>query len=145
MVYNIGQKVFYNKILAAIGLDKCHSFYSSAAPIGQETLQYLLGCNIKVRNTFAMAEAASTTVVYQKLRLGSVGHPIPGCKVRLVNTDANGNGEVCLWGRNVMMGYLNRKENTMKTIDKEGWLHSGNIGYIDDDGYLFIGGKYIDE
>ena len=123
-------------------MDKCRAFYTGAAPIGNETLKYLLGLDVTVRDTYGMSEAPSTTVVYKTLKLGSVGQPIPGCKVRITNKDHVGHGEICLWGRNVMMGYLNAKDRTLESIDSEGWMHSGDIGYMDVDDNLFITGKY---
>ena len=139
--YMVGRQVFYGKVLSAIGLDRCRSFFSGAAPIANETLQYLCGLNIKVLDTYGMSEAPSTSVEYKETRIGSVGNPIPCCKIKISDIDNKGNGEICLWGRNVMMGYLNEEQKTVEAIDSEGWMHSGDIGYIDADEYLYISGK----
>ena len=81
--------------------------------------------------------------------IGSVGPTMPGCETRLANKDADGNGEICMKGRNLMMGYLNREDKTTEDIDQDGWLHSGDIGSIDANGFIFITGtdfmNYIDE
>ena len=71
----------------------------------------------------------------------SSGKAVPGCLMKLVNEDAEGVGEICLWGRNVFMGYLNMEDKTTEAIDAEGWLHTGDTGRLDEDGFLFITGR----
>ena len=75
-------------------------------------------------------------------KLGSCGKVIPGVKNRLANPDDTGEGEVCMWGRHIMMGYLNREDKTSEDMDEEGWLHSGDLGSVDSEGFLFITGKF---
>ncbi|MGH0151965.1 UNVERIFIED_CONTAM: hypothetical protein FKN15_053165 [Acipenser sinensis] len=69
------------------------------------------------------------------------GKVVPGCKFKLVDKDPEGNGEVCCWGRNVFMGYLNMEEKTKEAFDEEGWLHSGDLGKTDKDGFFYITGR----
>lgn len=71
----------------------------------------------------------------------SCGKEIPGCKTKLHNPDEEGNGEICFWGRHVFMGYLNMPDKTEEALDAEGWLHSGDLGKHDKDGFLFITGR----
>lgn len=66
---------------------------------------------------------------------------VPGCRVKLVNQDADGIGEICLWGRTIFMGYLNMEDKTCEAIDSEGWLHTGDMGRLDADGFLYITGR----
>lgn len=61
--------------------------------------------------------------------------------MKLVNQDADGIGEICLWGRTIFMGYLNMEEKTCEAIDSEGWLHTGDMGRLDADGFLYITGR----
>ena len=70
--------------------------------------------------------------------MGSVGY----CRntfnrIKIINPDSNGNGEICYYGRNVFMGYLNNDEKTKETFDSDGWLLSGDVGKIQDD-YLYV-------
>jgi long-chain-fatty-acid--CoA ligase ACSBG len=74
-------------------------------------------------------------------RLGSCGKTILGASTRLANPDADGNGEVCMGGRHVLMGYLDQEDKTTAAIDDGGWLHSEDIGKVDSDGYLYITGR----
>jgi len=76
-----------------------------------------------------------------RFRIGSCGKTIIGASTKLANPDADGNGEVCMGGRHVCMGYLQQAEKTAAAIDKEGWLHSEDIGKIDSDGFLYITGR----
>ena len=72
----------------------------------------------------------------------TVGSNVYGCRTKIYQPDVEtGKGEVCMCSRNVMMGYLFSPEKTDETIDDEGWLHSGDIGCLDDDGYLTITGR----
>lgn len=71
----------------------------------------------------------------------SCGVALPGCKTKLHNPDEDGVGEICFWGRHVFMGYLNMPEKTEEALDSEGWLHSGDLGKHDQNGFLFITGR----
>ena len=78
-----------------------------------------------------------------KPKLGSVGPTLPGCQTKLANTDVDGSGEICMWGRNLMMGYLNREDKTTEDVDQDGWMHSGDVGTIDAEGNIYITGWLI--
>lgn len=71
----------------------------------------------------------------------SCGKVIPGCKTKIFSPDADGNGEICFWGRHVFMGYLNMPDKTEESVDAEGWLHSGDLGKHDQNDFLFITGR----
>lgn len=61
--------------------------------------------------------------------------------MKLVNQDAEGTGEICMWGRTIFMGYLNMEDKTREALDADGWLHSGDLGRLDSDGFLYITGR----
>lgn len=75
------------------------------------------------------------------VKAGSCGVAFEGVEVKIHNKDEEGNGEVCLRGRHVFMGYLKNEEKTHETMDEEGWLHSGDIGKLDKAGQLYITGR----
>ena len=70
-----------------------------------------------------------------------VGFPVPGGDLKIKNQNNDQEGEICMRGRNVMMGYLKQPEETCKIFDSEGFLASGDIGKVREDGYLFITGR----
>ena len=76
-------------------------------------------------------------------KLGCVGKAIAGVETKLINEDIDGNGEICMRGRNTMMGYLNRADKTTEDVDDDGWIHSGDIGSIDLEGYIYVTGNNI--
>ena len=143
IMYTVGQKVIYPKVLEALGLDRCRLFLSGAAPITPETLKYFLGFDIIIHEGYGMSETTGCHCVMlgDEPKLGCVGRTITGSETKVINTDAHGNGEICMRGRNIMMGYLNREDKTREDIDDEGWVHSGDIGTIDSNGYVRISGK----
>ena len=69
-------------------------------------------------------------------RTGSTGKVMAGAEIRIDNPGPNGDGEICFRGRHVFMGYLKEERKTREVIDEEGWLHSGDIGRLDDEGTL---------
>ena len=143
MMYSIGKKTIYPKVLAALGLDRSRGFWTGAAPIGLDTLKFFLALDVIIHDVYGMSEISGiqTGMRGDKPRLGSVGQKLSGTELKLINVDANGNGEICMRGRNRMMGYLNRKDKTTEDVDTEGWGHSGDLGSFDEDGFLYITGQ----
>jgi len=82
-------------------------------------------------------------------RVGSVGRPAPHCEIKIVDNQGNvvpvgEKGEICCRGYSVMLGYWGDEERTAETIDSDGWLHSGDIGIMDDEGYTQVTGRIKD-
>lgn len=130
-------------------LPKLRTIFSGAAPLGEDLTKACmerLGCS--VRQGYGMTETSPVThsspAPPHTIKFGSVGVPAPNteCKVADLGTgEALGpgqRGEVCVRGPQIMKGYLNNPDATAQTIDPEGWLHTGDIGYVDEDGHFFI-------
>ncbi|XP_069078151.1 long-chain-fatty-acid--CoA ligase ACSBG1 isoform X2 [Pleurodeles waltl] len=132
-----------SKIRSALGFGQCEKHFSGAAPLAVETLEFFLGLNITLYEAYGMSETTGPHCMSSPLvhRLRSVGKSVPGSKVKLANEDAEGTGEVCFWGRTVFMGYLNLEDKTKEVFDDDGWLHSGDLGTVDKDGFLYITGR----
>lgn len=104
---------------------------------------------IKFIQTYGQTECSPRVTLlpskYMIKKLGSVGKPIPGVKICIKNKEGqlcvpNGIGEICVYGDNVMKGYYKCPTDTEKTIEN-GWLHTGDLGYLDDDGFLYLKGR----
>ena len=145
IIYKLGQRTVYRKVSGALGFDRCHGMYSGAAPIAPETTKYFLSLDMVVYEAYGLAESTGAIAAQfeGRINLGSVGHLYPECQIKLVNEDADGNGEICTKGRNTMMGYLNCIDKTNEAVDLDGWLHTGDMGKLDDWGYIYITGSCI--
>ncbi|XP_065714332.2 long-chain-fatty-acid--CoA ligase ACSBG2 isoform X3 [Patagioenas fasciata] len=141
--FHIARHLVYNKVRKAIGLDRCTKCYTGAAPITRETLEFFLSLNIPVLELYGMSESTGPHSVSlpHAFRLTSCGREVPGCRTLIHKPDADGNGEVCFSGRHIFMGYLNMEDKTKEAIDEDGWLHSGDLGKHDKDGFLYITGR----
>lgn len=140
--YSVANIIVFKQVKKALGLDRCKIFLSGAAPISPDIVKYFHSLDITLLEIYGMSESSGphTSGVDTAFNLGSAGRSIPGAETVIDKPDAEGNGEVCMRGRNVAMGYLLKEETTDETIDDQGWLHSGDIGKLDD-GYLFITGR----
>uniref|UniRef100_A0A667G995 Long-chain-fatty-acid--CoA ligase ACSBG1 n=1 Tax=Lynx canadensis TaxID=61383 RepID=A0A667G995_LYNCA len=131
------------KVRQALGFARCQKHFYGAAPLTTETQQFFLALNIHLYGGYGLSETSGPHCIssLSNYRPGSSGKAVPGCLVKLVNEDAEGVGEICLWGRNIFMGYLNMEDKTTEAIDAEGWLHTGDTGRLDEDGFLFVTGR----
>ncbi|VAW37388.1 Long-chain-fatty-acid--CoA ligase [hydrothermal vent metagenome] len=124
--------------------------FSGAAPLGTalaDEVKTRLGC--RVVQGYGLTETSPVTHVYNSSmaesdKLSSVGPALPNTEVMVIDVATgkplgrNENGEIWMRGPQVMKGYLNNPEATAATIDEDGWLHSGDIGYIDDEGFFYV-------
>uniref|UniRef100_A0A6Q2YPI0 Long-chain-fatty-acid--CoA ligase ACSBG2 n=1 Tax=Esox lucius TaxID=8010 RepID=A0A6Q2YPI0_ESOLU len=133
----------FTKVRKALGLDRCTKCYTGAAPITKDTLEFFLSLDIPLYELYGMSESTGPHTISQSeaFRLTSCGKVIPGCETKIHSPDEEGNGEICFWGRHVFMGYLNMADKTKDALDDEGWLHSGDLGKHDENGFLFITGR----
>lgn len=136
-------------IVDKYNLSKLRTVTSGAAPLGADlelACMKRLGC--VVLQGYGMTEVSAASHINpsdpEKIRHGSVGWVLPGMESKIADVEtgaalpAGERGEVCMRGPNRMSGYWNNPEATAATIDADGWLHSGDVGYVDEDGYLFV-------
>ena len=114
---------------------------SAGAPLGTRLAHFFRGAGITVYEVYGMTEnfGPATLSHHGAMRVGTVGRPIPGSTIRIAD-----DGEILIKGPHVMAGYWNNPAATAETIDPDGWLHTGDIGQLDDDGYLSITGRKKD-
>jgi long-chain acyl-CoA synthetase len=117
-----------------LGLDAVHYAVSGAAPLPVEILEWYVALGVPFSEIYGMSEnTGPLTWEPWRIRPGTVGPPMPGVEIRLAD-----DGEVLARGGLVFPGYLDDPAKTAETIDKDGWLHTGDIGRFDDAGYLAI-------
>ena len=121
------------KIRARLGLDAVESVNVGAAPTPREVIEFFHAIGIPLAELWGMSETSGygTCNPPDKIKIGTVGPPSPGAEIRLAD-----DGEVLIRGPFVMTGYRNQPDKTSEALDGEGWLHTGDIGEFDDDGYL---------
>jgi long-chain acyl-CoA synthetase len=133
-------KLVHRKVKEAIGLDQAHMLSSGAAPIAADKLKFMTGLDLVIREVYGLSETCGATSlsIEGATRMGSVGRPLPGVQMRIAN-----DGEVLVQGPHVFQAYAGNPQATAETV-QDGWLHSGDLGHIDADGYLYITGRKKD-
>jgi long-subunit acyl-CoA synthetase (AMP-forming) len=120
---------------AMLGLDQVDAINVGAAPTPVEVLEFFHAIGLPLAELWGMSETcgAGTCNPPDKIKIGTVGPPAPGVEIKLAD-----DGEVLVRGGVVMLGYRNAREQTDAAIDADGWLHTGDIGELDEDRYLRI-------
>jgi long-chain acyl-CoA synthetase len=128
-------EAMFSQLRKALGLDAAKSVNVGAAPTPVEVLEFFHAIGIRIGELWGMSETCGVVTINppDKVKLGTVGPPAPGWEVRLAE-----DGEIQVRGDANMVGYRNQPEKTAETIDSEGWLSTGDIGELDDEGYLRI-------
>jgi long-chain acyl-CoA synthetase len=128
-------RMVFSKIRRRLGLDRCRIAVSGAAPIAPDVLEFFLGIGLPIHEGYGMTECTAPSNLNRmgRVRIGTVGQALPGVEVKLA-----GDGEVLVRGGNVAAGYYKDPQQTAETFDAEGWLHTGDVGEIDADGFLRI-------
>jgi long-chain acyl-CoA synthetase len=128
------QAVAFDPVKVTLGLDQVEFAISGAAPITRDLLEWFNAIGVPLSEIYGMSESSGPmTWAPVRIKPGTVGPAIPGCDVVLGD-----DGEVICRGGNVFLGYLNDSEKTDEALSDGGWLHSGDIGETDKDGYFKI-------
>ncbi|MGH3098763.1 MAG: AMP-dependent synthetase/ligase [Streptosporangiales bacterium] len=131
----LADRLVLSRIRAKLGLDRCAVAVSGSAPVAVEALQFLMSVGIPVCEGWAMTESSvhGTLNPRDAVRPGSVGKPMYGVEARIAD-----DGELLVRSAAVMKGYRNDPTGTAETVDADGWLHTGDLATIDDEGYVSI-------
>jgi len=134
--FTLAQWLVLNNVRKLIGIHRARFLVTGAAPISPDLVRWYLALGIPMLEVWGMTETcgAATGVPVARIKPGSIG---PAADYNEVRLDAVTN-EILVRGKNVFAGYLNLPEKTAETIDKDGWLHTGDVGVVDADGYFRI-------
>ena len=138
--YKLFDKLVYSKVKDGLGLGQCRIAVSGAAPIAAEVLEFFAGFGLPIYEVYGQSEDNGPTTfnVPGRTRFGTVGPAFPGVEVKIAD-----DGEIIVRGRNVFAGYFKDEEATAETLH-DGWLHTGDLGEFDADGFLTITGRKKD-
>ncbi|MGD2245982.1 MAG: long-chain fatty acid--CoA ligase [Candidatus Aminicenantes bacterium] len=138
--HKLANKLVFSKIQAALGGNVVFAV-SGAAPLNKDIAEFFHACGVLILEGIGMTENSSYTNVnrFDHYKFGTTGPPGPDVEQKIAE-----DGEVLFRGKNVMLGYYKSPEETAETIDSDGWLHTGDVGQIDKDGFLRITGRKKD-
>ena len=130
-------RLVYSKLRAALG-GKVMYAVSGGAPLGERLGHFFRGVGVTILEGYGLTETTGASTINRpdKVKIGTVGKPIPGASVRIAD-----DGEVMIAGGQIFKGYWANPEATAAAIESDGWFHSGDIGELDADGYLRITGR----
>lgn len=135
--HKIFDKLVYSKLRAAMG-GKVAWAVSGGAPLGERLGHFFRGIGVTILEGYGLTETSAATTVNRPdaIRVGTVGQPFPGASVKVAD-----DGELMLAGAQIFAGYWNNPTATAEAIEPDGWFHSGDIGEIDDQGFVKITGR----
>lgn len=134
MKYNLADKLVYSKLKERVG-GRIRLFISGGAPLSRQIAEFFNAAGLVLLEGYGLTETSPVITVSQvdNFKFGSPGLPLTNVEVAIAE-----DGEILTRGPHVMVGYYKNEEETKATIDNEKWLHTGDIGYVDKDGFLFI-------
>lgn len=132
----------FQKVTGAFG-GNLKSIVCGGAPLSPDLIKDFYAFGITVLEGYGITECAPLVAVNSpgKVKFHSVGTPVKGCQVMIDKADDEETGEILVKGDNVMMGYYKNPEATAEVFTEDGWFRTGDIGYMDEDGYIFITGR----
>ena len=135
--YRLATKLVISKVKAALGFDRATRLYSGAAPIAPDVLEFMASLDLPILEIYGQSEDCGPTSCNMpgRTRIGSVGPAFPGIQVKIAD-----DGEILIKGPNVFVGYFKEPEATAESL-VDGWLHSGDLGAFDKEGFLSITGR----
>jgi long-chain acyl-CoA synthetase len=141
VLYNLADKLVFSKLKVALGMDRLKFAVSGGGPLSVSDAEFFLGMEISVIEGFGLTETTPVTNVNlpENIKPGTVGPPIPETKIKISDE-----GEILIKGPQVMKGYYKNPKATKEVFTKDGFFKTGDIGIVDEEGYLSITGRIKD-
>ena len=138
LLWRLGDLLIFRPLQERLGLRRCRLPVTGAAPISADLLDWFHGIGVPVVEGYGQTECAGVSHLNppDRPQLGSAGRVLPGFEHRIAD-----NGEILVRGPHVFCGYLHDAAATAETVDADGWLHTGDIGVLSDDGFVRITGR----
>lgn len=135
--YSVASKLLFRRLRAVLGLSRAQVLLTGAAPISADILEDLAGLDLPLREVYGQTEGTGPTTHNRAMasRWGSAGRPFTGVELKIEE-----DGEIAMRSDAVFLGYYKDPEGTAEVL-RDGWLYTGDLGYIDEDGYLFVTGR----
>ena len=136
------RKKLFSSVLSAFG-GKLELVICGGAKLDEDIISTFDSLGITILNGYGITECSPLISANRNKyrKKGSVGTPILACRVKIDDPDENGEGEICVKGPNVMLGYYNNPEATAEVFDKDGFFHTGDYGKLDEEGWIYITGR----
>jgi len=136
LAFTLARWIALNNVRKVIGIHRARYLITGAAPISPDLVRWYLALGVPMIEVWGMTETcgAATGVAPDRIKPGSIGVPAPFTEIRLDPETS----EILVRGPNVFKGYLNLPDKTAETIDPDGWLHTGDVGTVDEEGFLRI-------
>ncbi|XP_005405787.1 PREDICTED: long-chain-fatty-acid--CoA ligase ACSBG2-like isoform X2 [Chinchilla lanigera] len=146
MSFRLAKKLTFTRARKLLGLSHCEQFFNVGTGLSRPTLDFFLSLDIPIYELYGLSECTGLHALSTRrdFRLLSCGKGLSGTRTKVKEEDEEGTGPISIWGRNLFMGYLGDNAGTERKTDGDGWLHTGDLGFLDVDDFLYIRGKDTD-
>ncbi|XP_046299718.1 long-chain-fatty-acid--CoA ligase ACSBG2 [Marmota monax] len=146
LCFRLAKMLTFNRARKFLGLSHCEQFFNIGLGLPTATLDFFLSLNIPIFEVYGLSEGTGihTLSSHQAFRLPSCGKGLPNTHTKVKKENEKCIGNICIWGRNIFMGYLNDKEGTQKMMDCYGWMNTRDLGCLDVNGFLYVLGNVKD-
>nr|KAF6401563.1 hypothetical protein HJG63_009621 [Rousettus aegyptiacus] len=143
LCFGLARRLAFNRARRVLGLHRCPQLFNMGLGLPQATRNYFLSLDMPVFELYGLSESSGVHSLssQQDFRLFSCGKSLPGTYTKVQKQES---GDIHIWGRNVFMGYLDDEATTQERVDRHGWMHTGDLGFLDPEDFLYVVGSARD-